>query len=318
MKLWRFGLTLALCLSLSACGSAPAAGPSSPGGEGGADTSRTGAPAGAPGSGGSRLSLDPDEEPAVVTCRIVDGAEDGDLLLAELGEGLHGGNGVYRLDTEDVPVTLDGGPAGPSALADGMTVEVAFDGMVMETFPARFGEVYGVTAWSIGRGEDPGGTCYDLCGLYLQVLDDLWNKDPALNEDISVAGLDLSRAPGGLSESEEAALAWRFGETHGVEVVAGTFDELKEQGYLSASSVSTPKPEDGEDSPLWYQWEDGCLFSITPNENHEGEVYSLPTLFFNAEKWRSPLGAYCFYDCSAVWPECGTWSGYSIGGEMIS
>ena len=80
MKLWRFGLTLALCLSLSACGSAPAAGPSSPGGEGGADTSRTGAPAGAPGSGGSRLSLDPDEEPAVVTCRIVDGAEDGDLL----------------------------------------------------------------------------------------------------------------------------------------------------------------------------------------------------------------------------------------------
>ena len=95
-------------------------------------------------------------------------------------------------------------------------------------------------------------------------------------------------------------------------------DELKEQGYFTASSLSTPKPEDGEDSPLWYQWDDGCLFSIQPNENHEGEIYSLPTLFFNAEKWRSPLGAYCFYDCSAGWPACGTWSGYTIGGEMIS
>ena len=44
----------------------------------------------------------------------------------------------------------------------------------------------------------------------------------------------------------------------------------------------------------------------------------LPVLFFDAEKWRSSLGAYCFYDCSAVWPEMGTWSGYQIGSEMIS
>jgi len=60
------------------------------------------------------------------------------------------------------------------------------------------------------------------------------------------------------------------------------------------------------------------LFSITPNEDHEGEACSLPTLFFNAEKWRSSLGAYFFHDCSAMWPEAGTWSGYQIGSEMIS
>ena len=49
-----------------------------------------------------------------------------------------------------------------------------------------------------------------------------------------------------------------------------------------------------------------------------GEVYSLPTIFFNAEKWRSSLGAYIFQNCSAMWSQGGTWTGYQIGSEMIS
>ncbi|WP_300418061.1 hypothetical protein [uncultured Oscillibacter sp.] len=313
MKLWKFGLALALCLSLTACGNIPAETSEDPAGTAPLTAGTPPAPA------DSTLSLDPDEEPTVLTCRIVDGAEDGTLLLAELDEGLHGGTGVYRLAVKDVPVTLDGEAAEPSALEDGMAVDVAFNGTVMETFPAQLGEVYSVSAWTRGRGRSPAGTTYDLCGLYLQVLDDLWEKDKGLNENITLAGLDLSQAPGELTESEKAALAWRFGELHGVEVVTGTFDELKEQGYFTASAISTPAPEEGEDySRLWYQWEDGCLFSITPNEDHEGELYSLPAVFFNAEKWRSPLGAYFFHDCSAMWPEAGTWSGYQIGSEMIS
>ena len=311
MKLWKRVFILALCLLLTGC--APAAEtPESP--------ARTEGPAAPADPAGVPPSLAEDEEPTVLTCRVVDGAEDGNLLLAELDEGLYGGTGVYRLNVKDVPVTLDGEAAEPSVLEDGMAVDVAFNGHVLESFPAQLGEVYSVSAWSRGRGRNGGGTMFDLCGLYLQVLDDLWQKDPGLNDGITLAGLDLSQAPGELAESEKAALAWRFGELHGVEVVTGTFDELKEQGYFTASAISTPAPEEGEDySRLWYQWEDGCLFSITPNEDHEGELYSLPAVFFNAEKWRSPLGAYCFYDCSAGWPEFGTWSGYQIlGGEMIS
>ncbi len=307
-----YGILLALCLCLSACGG-PAEAPASEAPTPGSPAVQVENPKQSP------PSLAEDEEPTILTCHIVDGAEDGNLLLAELGEGLYGGAGVYRLSVKDLPVTLDGQTAEAPALEDGMTVDVSFNGVVMESFPAQLGEVYGVTAWSIGTEKNPGGSYYDLCGLYLQVLDDLWEKDKGLNENITIAGLDLSQAPGELTESEKAALGWRFGETHGVEVVTGTFDELKEQGYFSASSVSTPKPGDGEDSPLWYQWEDGCLFSIKSNEEmHVEEVYSLPTIFFDAEKWRSPLGAYCFYDCSAVWPEFGTWSGYQIGSEMIS
>ena len=305
MKLWKRVFILTLCLLLTAC--APAAEtPESP--------ARTEGPAAPADPAGVPPSLAEDEEPTVLTCRVVDGAEDGNLLLAELDEGLYGGTGVYRLNVKDVPVTLDGEAAEPSVLEDGMAVDVAFNGHVLESFPAQLGEVYSVSAWSRGRGRNGGGTMFDLCGLYLQVLDDLWKKDPALNEDVSQIALDLSQAPGELTEGEKLALVHRFGELHGVEAFAATFEELKEQGYLTSEPLGDGAPE----GAAFLHWEDGCLFSITPSEDHEGESYSLPTLFFNAEKWRSSLGAYGFYDCSAGWGQVSTWNGYQIGSEMIS
>lgn len=305
MKLWKRVFILTLCLLLTAC--APAAEtPESP--------ARTEGPAAPADPAGVPPSLAEDEEPTVLTCRVVDGAEDGNLLLAELDEGLYGGTGVYRLNVKDVPVTLDGEAAEPSVLEDGMAVDVAFNGHVLESFPAQLGEVYSVSAWSRGRGRNGGGTMFDLCGLYLQVLDDLWKKDPALNEDVSQIALDLSQAPGELTEGEKLALVHRFGELHGVEAFAATFEELKEQGYLTSEPLGDGAPE----GAAFVRWEDGCLFSITPSEDHEEESYSLPTLFFNAEKWRSSLGAYGFYDCSAGWGQVSTWNGYQIGSEMIS
>ena len=305
MKLWKRVFILTLCLLLTAC--APAAEtPESP--------ARTEGPAAPADPAGVPPSLAEDEEPTVLTCRVVDGAEDGNLLLAELDEGLYGGTGVYRLNLENVPVTLDGEAAEPSVLEDGMAVDVAFNGHVLESFPAQLGEVYSVSAWSRGRGRNGGGTMFDLCGLYLQVLDDLWQKDPALNEDVSQIALDLSRAPGELTEGEKLALVHRFGELHGVVAFAATFEELKEQGYLTSEPLGDGAPE----GAAFVRWEDGCLFSITPSEDHEGESYSLPTLFFNAAKWRSSLGAYGFYDCSAGWGQVSTWNGYQIGSEMIS
>lgn len=319
MKNCILPLLLCLCL-LTACGApASAESPAPPD----AASSPLSEP---PGDGAP--SLAEDEAPTYLTCRIVDGAEDGELLLAALEAPLYGGRecplndgkGVYRLTVaEDTPVCLDGRPASAGDLADGMPLEIAFNGQVLETFPAQLGEVYSVSGYSIGTPQCPGGGYYDLCGLYLQALDDLWERDPALNEDVSLVSLDLSRAPGGLLESEKSALVWRFGELHGAEALDLTFEELRSQGYLTASSLSTPAPEEGEDSSnLWYSWEDGCLLSIRANGGHEGEVYSLPVLFFDAEKWRTPLAAYCLYDCSALWPEMGTWSGYTVGSEMIS
>ncbi len=255
------------------------------------------------------------EEEAIQPCRIVDGAEEGSLLLAALPGGRDSDGGVYRLVvTEHTVVYLDGEEASIDVLKDGMTVDVIYNGGVMETFPAQFGGVRYISAWSLGSQRSPGGTYYDLCGFYLRVLSDLWKADPALNEGKPMAALDLSQAPGGLSESEKQALAWRFGELHGVEVIQGTFDQLLEQGYITAEPLET---EDAPQEAIFYHWEDGCLFSITPHETGE-ESFSLPVLRFDAGKYASSLGAYVFHDCIAVWPEFGTWSEYHVGAEAIS
>ena len=345
----KYFLPFILCLTLlTACGAPAGEDPALPR-SGNSTTPPAGQPPESGGSPGPVSSLAEDEAPAYLTCRIVDGAEDGILLLAELDRPLgehedhrHDGKSVYRLSlngtrgkeeiqsdgttlsvdlaNNGISVYLDGQPASAADLRDGMPLEVAFNGLVLETFPAQLGEVYSVSGYSIGTPQCPGGSYYDLCGLYLQALDDLWKKDPALNENISKISLDLTQAPGGLLESEQSALRWRFGELHGVEVLDLTFEELRDQGYLTTSPLSTPAPkEEGADlSNLRYSWEDGCLFSIRANGSHGAECYALPTLFFDVEKWRTPLAAYCLYDCSALWPETGTWDGYNIGSEMIS
>ena len=283
MKFWRILLSTGLCLGLLAgCG-------------GGAGTSDDGS-----------VTTELPEYPTL-TCRIVDGAEDGDLLLAELN-----GDGVYRIGvTEDTPVTLDGESASANHLEDGMPITITYDGLVQETYPAGLGEIYGIAAYSLGTEENPAGGYYDLCGLYLQVLEDLWNADSGLNGGVEVLGLDLSQAPGGLTESEQAALAWRFGELHGAQVVTGTYEELVDQGYITGEPL-------GDGSTEFMEWKNGILFSITGSENQSGAAYSLPALSFDAEKWRSGLGAYWFNDCFCLWPESGSWSTYSVGSEMIS
>ena len=241
--------------------------------------------------------------------RIVDGAENGSLLLAGLDSGA---GDVYRLSStrEGIEIYLDGEKSDASALKDGMTIQIIWDGLVLETYPAQIPGTAIIETWSIGSRENPGGSYYDLCGLYLQVLNDLWEKDSALNEGKSMIGLDLTQAPGGLTDSEKSALAHRFGELHGVEVYLTTFEQLKEDGALTEQTLNN--------GTSFYTWEDGCLFSITPHETDETEVYSLPVLRFDAEKYVGPLAAYVFYDCTAVWPELGTWTEYSIGGEIIS
>lgn len=57
---------------------------------------------------------------------------------------------------------------------------------------------------------------------------------------------------------------------------------------------------------------------VSADEWAEDEAYSLPVVKFSAEKWRSPIGAYYFSHCTAVWAEMGAWAGYSVGAEAIS
>ncbi|MBR2640285.1 MAG: hypothetical protein IKD39_06925, partial [Oscillospiraceae bacterium] len=238
--------------------------------------------------------------------KIVDGAESGNLVLA--GEGNHD---VMTLNVKNIPVFLDGEPADASALMDGMTAEIHHSGMILESYPAMFGEVDSIHVYSIGTKNQVGGTLFDLCGLYLKVLDDLWEVDSGLNSGAEMVSIDLSEAPGGLTESEKAAIAHVFASKHGVMALDFTMEELKNEGYLTAAGGSNDL----------YQWDNGVLFTITGSKD-EGEdpnaYFGLRTLEFNAMKWRSPLGAYFFGDCTATWPQMGTWEDYNVGAHAIS
>ena len=236
--------------------------------------------------------------------KIVDGAESGNFVLAGENSG-----DVMTLNAKKVPVFLDGEPADSSVLMDGMTIHIYHNGEILETYPASFGKVGEIHAFSIGSKNQPGGGFFDLCGLYLKVLDDLWEVDSGLNGGAEYVSLDLVSAPGSLTDSEIAAMAWIFENKYNVQVLTFTLDELKEQGYLTAAGGSNNL----------YQWDNGVLLSITSDQNaDETEVYSLPVLRFNATKWRSPLGAYMFMGCKAVWPQMGTWSDYTIDSQAIS
>ena len=130
-----------------------------------------------------------------------------------------------------------------------------------------------------------------------------------MNSGAKCVSIDLSEAPGELTDGEKSAIAWIFENKHDVMVITFTLEELKQRGYLTAAGGSNDL----------YQWDDGVLFTITDDFGEDqNEFYSLPVIKFNAMKWRSPIGAYMFMGCSAVWPQMGTWEDYNIGAEAIS
>lgn len=209
--------------------------------------------------------------PWFATFQVVDTYENGTTLLLA-GNG--GGAGeVYGLNVADRE--LD------APVLDGELINVYFE-TVMESYPARFGGVSGIEHTTAARD--------DRCGLYLQVLEELWAVDPGLDTGIVELGVDLSGVTD-LSEAEKAAVAHRFGEKHGLMPVTGTWEELCEQGYIDRENLF---------------WEKGCLFTITGTAEA-----------FDAEKWASGWDAYYFLDCTGEQGRDGTWI-YEVGAEAIT
>ena len=263
----------------------------------------------APGSGDmSGKTEKPGEsaETAGETFRIVREEKDG-LLLARVGGGPAD---VYTLSLPDTGVTLDGEAfdrnepgayqALPGSTLTGALTEITY-GTVLETYPGQLG---GATAVNIrSDGFD------DRCALYLRVLDDLWNVDGGLNGGITSVSVDLSQTS--LSESEQAAVAWAFAGEHGIsDPLTLSHEELAAEGYLTGADP------DSDGIPCW---EDGCLFTITEQETGDNELNGARnTVTFDAQKWRSALGAYFFCDCTASQDIDGRWGDYTVGSQAIS
>lgn len=263
----------------------------------------------APGSGDmSGKTEKPGEsaEPAGETFRIVREEKDG-LLLARVGGGPAD---VYTLSLPDTRVTLDGEAfdrnepgayqALPGSTLTGALAEITY-GTVLETYPGQLGGVTAVNIYSDGFD--------DRCALYLRVLDDLWNVDGGLNGGVTSVSVDLSQTS--LSESEQAAVAWTFAGEHGIsDSLTLSHEELAAEGYLTGADP------DSDGIPCW---EDGCLFTITEQETGDNELNGARnTVTFDAQKWRSALGAYFFCDCTASQDIDGRWGDYTVGSQAIS
>ena len=263
----------------------------------------------APGSGdmsGKTETPGESAEPAGEMFRIVREEKDG-LLLARVGGGPAD---VYTLSLPDTGVTLDGEAfdrnesgayqALPGSTLTGALAEITY-GTVLETYPGQLG---GVTAVNIrSDGFD------DRCALYLRVLDDLWNVDGGLNGGVTSVSVDLSQTS--LSESEQAAVAWAFAGEHGIsQVLSLNYEQLAAEGYLTGTEP------DSDGMPCW---EEGCLFTIAEqeSENH-AQNGAGDTVTFDAQKWRSALGAYFFCDCTASQDIDGRWGDYTVGSQAIS
>lgn len=132
----------------------------------------------------------------------------------------------------------------------------------------------------------------------LEVLEDLWNVDSGLNGGISQIGIDLSGLTH-LTEEEKESVMNVFASKHNLPYIAGTWEELCEQGYIDKENL---------------YWEDGLFFSIKTTEVND---FILDSTTFDAQKWRSGLGAYFFSQCTARKKLNGKWS-YTVGAEAIS
>lgn len=213
---------------------------------------------------------------ALLAGTVID-VSDGSLLLA--GEGDY--DGLYRLSLDSVPVE----PGGVETLCVGKRAEVTFGGTVAECFPGIPG---GVTRVRAVDGD------LSPFVLYRQALFDLMETDEGLNGGARYLGVDLSGAAN-LTGGEQLALQYLLEQRYGLSVLPGTFDELCEQGCIDRDAL---------------YWEDGVLLRVALVED------GTDTFRFDAEKWRSGLGAIYWTDCTAARGADG-WT-YEVGGFAIS
>ena len=132
--------------------------------------------------------------------------------------------------------------------------------------------------------------------LYIKALDDVWNADPSLTDDINVIGFDLSSTS--LTDEEKDNLMAKFSKEHGILVtVSGTLDELIDQGIISKEDM---------------YWSNGVLLSIDETEMSDFQIV------FTAKMWRSGTGAYALTDCVSSKNADGSWSDYLCNSVEMS
>lgn len=169
----------------------------------------------------------------------------------------------------------------------GMTVEIEYSGMIMESYPAQLSAP---TSLKI-----TGGQADDICKMYADLAEMLWKEDDGLNGP--TCALEIKDDT--VSENQKRVIAYELQNRLGFEtsVILSTREELEKQGVIDKENL---------------YFKDGALITITADkESNTGKSFD-----FSAQKWASGTGAIFFFDCKAR-QNNGVWS-YELGGFAIS
>ena len=221
------------------------------------------------------------------------GEGDGLILtvIAEMGDTLYlAGEKEYDIYTlpKDTYKIIRNGAESENPLTAGEIIETDGNYAVEESLPAH---LYSDTITVLG--EKP-----SIPALMTQVFDDLMEVDSGLNGGITAMYYEPIPEPY-LTAGEQATFVYVYTAKNGcgMNYDIGTFDELSERGHINKEELYC---------------EDGIFMRFLIKEmSGDGDKIK-----FDAEKWRSGLGAYYFMDCKAEYKN-GQWS-YKIGSEAIS
>jgi len=145
----------------------------------------------------------------------------------------------------------------------GDTVEIIYNGVIMESYPAQ------ISCYRIELKEES-----LLISGYMALIDDIYLKEvPGLGANISILAIDTTDMTN-ITETEKQRLLIKLQDRYRfrAEVVEGTFDELVEEGMIDKANLS---------------FKDGILITIKHPIFDEKEK----SLNCGFEKWCSGIGA---------------------------
>lgn len=221
----------------------------------------------------------PDSSTVTARFEILDVNADGILVYGEKDY-----TGLYYMTHGADSEPVDDNESQPSDLKPGMLVDVTWDGTMMESYPVCF---------QYDELKIAEGTEKIEFSFYLQLIKELAQVDPGLNEDIRESYFDFTKLSS-LNDGEKEGLAYLCGHYFGCLGSLSTSAELAQSGILDSEKGL----------------EHGILVIVEETSNNGGQ------LTCNAQKYRSGTGAYYFNDVTAQY-EDGRWS-FQIGAQLIS
>lgn len=193
-------------------------------------------------------------------------------------------SGLYTVGYGPVMEDEKGKEIEISDLKQGMIVELFWDGMVQETYPAQF---------TFEKLKLTGETGSRELALYTKIMKELAEKDPGLNDGIGEGYFDFTGVTS-LTAAEKEGLAYIAGGYYGVFGRQATAEELTEKGLMDQEKGI----------------ENGILITLEELSSSGNKVKC------SAKKYRSGTGAYYLNDITAKYSG-GEWT-YKIGVEAIS